>query len=115
MFIDIPFLNSTKWAIVAEANLRCGDFLSEKNCRHTLVVSTRFWSWLLNVFSFDIFELYSDAFLGFYCIEKMLKAHESTKFSILDLKVLKYAFFVFFLDAIFCGINFFSFFRTLCG
>ena len=85
MFLVVPFINSTGLAIVAEANLRCGDFLSKKSCRHTLVVSTRFWSWLLNVFSFDIFELYSDAFLGFYCIEKMLKAHESTRFSILDL------------------------------
>ena len=38
-------------AIVTEADLRCGDFLSEKSCRHKLVVSTGFWSWLLNVSS----------------------------------------------------------------
>ena len=50
MFIVIPFINSTGLVIVAEANLRCGDFLSEKSC-HTLVVSTSFWSWLLNVSS----------------------------------------------------------------
>ena len=50
MFIVIPFINSTGLAIVAAANLRCGDFLSEKSC-HKLVVSTSFWSWLLNVSS----------------------------------------------------------------
>ena len=37
--------------IVAAADLRCGDFLSEESCRHKLVVSTSFLSWLLNVFS----------------------------------------------------------------
>ena len=49
----VPFLNSTGLAIVAEADLRCGDFLSEKVCRYKLVVSTSFWSWLwlLNVSS----------------------------------------------------------------
>ena len=51
MFIVVPFINSTGLAIIAEADLRCGDFLSEKNCRHKLVVSTSFWYWLLNVFS----------------------------------------------------------------
>ena len=51
MFIVVPFINSTGLAIVAEADLRCGDFLSEKNFRHKLVVSTSFWSWLLNVSS----------------------------------------------------------------
>ena len=50
MFIVIPFINSTGLVIVAEANLRCGDFLSEEGC-HKLVVSTTFWSWLLNVSS----------------------------------------------------------------
>ena len=50
MFIVIPFINSTGLAIVAEATLRCGDFLSEKSC-YKLVVSTSFWSWLLNVSS----------------------------------------------------------------
>ena len=51
MFIVVPFINSTGLAIVAEADLRCGDFLSEESCRHKLVVSTSFWSWLLNVSS----------------------------------------------------------------
>ena len=49
MFIVAPFIDSTDLAIDAEADLRCGDFLSEKSCRHKLVVSTSFWSWLLNV------------------------------------------------------------------
>ena len=44
----VPFINSTGLAIVAEADLRCGEFSSEKSCRHKLVVSTSFWYWLLN-------------------------------------------------------------------
>ena len=51
MFVVVPFINSTGSAIVAEAELRCGEFSSEKSCRHKLVVSTSFWSWLLNVSS----------------------------------------------------------------
>ena len=52
VFIVVPFLNSTRLKIVAEADLRCGSFfLSETNCRYKLVVSTSFWSWLLNVSS----------------------------------------------------------------
>ena len=50
MFIVVPFIDSTGLAIVAEADLLCGVFLSEKSC-HKLVVSTSFWSWLLNAFS----------------------------------------------------------------
>ena len=30
MFFVVPFIDSTGLAIVAEADLRCGDFLSEK-------------------------------------------------------------------------------------
>ena len=48
MFIVVSFVKSTRRAIVAEANLRCGDFLFEKNCRHStgsfsffLVLTTR--------------------------------------------------------------------------
>ena len=51
MFVVVPILNSTGLAIVAELDLRCDDFLSEKTCRHKLVVSTSFWSWLLNASS----------------------------------------------------------------
>ena len=48
MFIVVPFIKSTRLAINAESNLRCGDFLSEKNYRHSagslsffLVLTTR--------------------------------------------------------------------------
>ena len=48
MFIVVSFVRSTRKAIVAEANLRCGDFLFEKKCRHStgsfsffLVLTTR--------------------------------------------------------------------------
>ena len=51
MFIVVPFINSAELAIVAEADLHCGEFFSEKSCRHNLVVSLSFWYWLLNVFS----------------------------------------------------------------
>ena len=30
MFIVVPFINTTRLAIVAEGDLRCGEFLSEK-------------------------------------------------------------------------------------
>ena len=50
MFIVVQFISSIGLAIVAEANLRCDVFLSEKSC-HKLVVSTSFWSLLLNVSS----------------------------------------------------------------
>ena len=39
-FIVAPIINATGLAIFAEADLRCGDFLSEKSCRHKLVVFT---------------------------------------------------------------------------
>ena len=35
MFNVVPFISCTGLAIVAEANLLSGDFLSEKNCRHS--------------------------------------------------------------------------------
>ena len=38
MFIVVPNINSTGLAIVAEAELRFGEFSSEKSCRHKLVV-----------------------------------------------------------------------------
>ena len=46
----IHLISSTGLAIVAEVDLRCGDFLFEKSC-HKLVVSTSFLSRLLNVSS----------------------------------------------------------------
>ena len=51
MLIVAPFIDSTDLATVAEADLRCDGFLPEKRCRHKLVVSTSFWSRLLNVSS----------------------------------------------------------------
>ena len=50
MFIVVSFINSTGLAIVVEADLLGGVFLSEKSC-HKLLVSNSFWSWLLNVSS----------------------------------------------------------------
>ena len=41
MFIDAPFISSTGLVVVAEANLRCGGFLSEK---FVLAVFLSFWS-----------------------------------------------------------------------
>ena len=46
VFIVAAFIDSTELAIVAETDLRYGDYLSEKS--HKLVVSTSFWSWQLN-------------------------------------------------------------------
>ena len=51
VFIVVPFINSDGVATVPEADLRCDEFLSEKSCRHKLVVSLCFWYWLLNVSS----------------------------------------------------------------
>ena len=48
MFIAVPLTNYTRLAINAKPILRCGEFLSEKNCRHRadslsffLVLTTR--------------------------------------------------------------------------
>ena len=51
MFVVVPFIDSTGLAIVAEADLRCRAFFSGESCCHKLVVTTSFWSWLLNVSS----------------------------------------------------------------
>ena len=65
MFIFAPFIDSTDLAIVAEADLRCGDFLSEESC-HKLVVSTSFWSWLLIVSSVLTSLKYTATFFGLF-------------------------------------------------
>ena len=65
MFIAVPFIESSGLAIVAEADLRCGDFLSEESCPHKLVVSTSFWSWLLNISSVLTSLKYTATFFGF--------------------------------------------------
>ena len=106
MFIFILFISSTGLAIVAEADLLFGNFLSEKNCRHKLVVSTSFWSWLLNVSSVLSSLKYTATFFG---LLMRCGVHGSTRFLILVFIFLKYVFFVFVLDAIFCGTIFFHF------
>ena len=63
-FFFVPIINSTGLAIVAAADLLCGDFLSEESCRHKLVVSTSFWSWLLNVSSVLTSLKYTATFFG---------------------------------------------------
>ena len=51
MFFVVTFINSDGLAIVAEADLHCGEFFFRKSCRHKLVASLSFWYWLLNVSS----------------------------------------------------------------
>ena len=65
MFIVVPFISSTGLAIVAEADLLCCIFLSEKSC-HKLLVSTSFWSWLLNVSSFLTYLKYTATVYHFF-------------------------------------------------
>ena len=109
MFIVVPFIRSTGLVIVAEADLLCGSFLSEKSC-HNLVVSISFWSWLLNASS--VLTSLKYAALLFWFINA-LWVHGTSGFWILLFIFLKnwilLSFFVFVLDAIFCGTNFFIF------
>ena len=83
MFIVVPFISSTEIAIVAEADLRCGDFLSEESCRHKLVVSTTFWSWLLNVSSILTSLKYTATFF-FGLLMRCMFADSSLEFSVFD-------------------------------
>ena len=46
-------------------------FLSEKSCRHKLVVFTGFWSWLLNVSSVLTTKKYSDNF--FWVVNMLMR------------------------------------------
>ena len=64
MIIVVLFISSTGLAIVVEADLLGGKFLSEKSCRYKLVVSTSFWSRLLNVSSVLTTKKYCDNFFG---------------------------------------------------
>ena len=106
MFIIVPFISSTGLVIVAEADLRCGDFLSEKSCRHRLVVSTSVWPRLLNVSSVLTTKKQSDFFGLLMRCGGLLTVHVSTKFLILVFMFLKYVFFVIVRDSIFCGTTF---------
>ena len=114
MFIVAPFIDSTEIAIIAEADLRCGDFLSEKNCRHKFVVSTSFWHWLLNFSSVLTSLKYTATLL--WIVNAFEYADVSWEFWVLILVFvfLKYDFFVFILFAIFCGTNFFIFQNSVC-
>ena len=106
----VPFMNSTGLAIVAEADLRCGDFLSEENCRHKLVVSTSFWSWLLNVSS--VLTSLKCTATTFWIVNALWICWQFigvVGFWFWSWCFWSMSFFVFILDAIFCGTNFFIF------
>ena len=62
VFIDVRFIRSPGLAIVAEANLRCGDFLSGKVV--TVLAVFSFWSWLTDIPWVFINFKDSAAFLG---------------------------------------------------
>ena len=64
MFIVVFFISSTKLATIAEANFLGGTFLVRKGCRYKSVVSTSFWSRLLNVSSVLTTKKYIDNFFG---------------------------------------------------
>ena len=49
VFIVVSLINSNRIAIVAEANLRCGDFLSKTSCPHSTARFPFFWSWLPDI------------------------------------------------------------------
>ena len=102
--IVVPMINSVGLAIVAEANLLCGDFLSEKSCRHKLVVSTSFWSWLLNVSSvLTSKKTHSHNFFGLLICQCVVGYWGSWEYYVFDFfnMFLKYVIFLFVLDAIF--------------
>ena len=79
-----------------------------------MVVSTSFWSWLLNVSSVLTSLNYTAMFFWLLICCGNAEGSWSCEFLILDLMFLKYVFFVLTLDAIFCG-KIFSFFRAVCG
>ena len=63
MFIVVPFISSTGLAIVAEVNLRCGDFFLPKKVVVTvLAVFLSFWSRLPDIPCFHNFERQSCLF-----------------------------------------------------
>ena len=64
-------------------------------------------------FSFDMFEIHSDTFLGCICVVGMLTVHKSTKFLILFFMFLKYVFFLCLFLMQFLCTNFFIFKDTV--
>ena len=90
-------------------------FLSEESCRHKLVVSTSFWSWLLNVSS--VLTSSKWAALLFWLVNTLWVCWQFMgvlSFWFWSLCFWNMSFFVFVLDAIFCG-TIFSFSRTVCS
>ena len=63
-FIIVPFIRYIAFVVVAEANLRCGDSLSEKVFVTVLAVFLSFWSWLPHIPWVFINLKDSAAFLG---------------------------------------------------
>ena len=51
-----------------------------KSCRHKLVVSTSFWSWLLKFFQFWHLWITQRQFFWFWCVVGMLKVNRNTNF-----------------------------------
>ena len=110
MIIVDPLISSTRLAIVAEADLPCDSFLSEKGCRHKLVVSSSFWSWLLNVSSVLTSLSYTALFFGL--LMRFEYTDGSLEFWVFDFGIYVSEiclFFVFILDALFYGTFFFIF------
>ena len=113
VFIVVPFISSTRLAIVAEADLLCGVFLSEKNCRHKLVVSTTFWSWLMNASS--VLTSLKWAALIFWLVNALWVCWMFMGFLDFGVYVSEILLFLcLFLMRSFV-VQFFSFSRTVCG
>ena len=115
MFYFVPFLNLSGLAIVAEVDLRSGDFLSKKSCLYKLVVSTSFWSWLLNVLTT---KKYSGSF--FWVVNVLMRcgyADCSWDFWVLDFGIYVSEICLFLCSFLMRSfvVQIFSFFRTLCG
>ena len=92
------------------SDLLCGNFLSEKSSRQKLVVSISFWSWLLNASS--VLTSLKWAALLFWFVNAFWVCWlfiGLLGFRFWYLCFWNMSFFVFILDAIFCGTNFFIF------
>ena len=83
-------------------------FLSEESCPHKLVVSTTFWSWLMNASS--VLTSLKWAALIFWLVNALWVCWLFMGFLDFGVYVSEILlFFVFVLDTIFCGTNFFIF------
>ena len=89
-------------------------FLSEESCRHKLVVSTSFWSWLPNAFSvLTSLKFAAQLFSFVKALWVCWMLMRLLGFGFWSLWFWKMSFFVFVLDAIFCGTSFFVFQDTV--